>query len=309
MSRSPPGSRASGAWPRPWSTSCSRRGLDARPRSPTRRRRPRRRTPLTEPESHTRVLSARLALAAAFLCAAPATAVADSAGFTNPVQISVRSQGKADPYPSQINVQGVAGQVTEVSVSLNGINHPRPEDVDILLESPGGKTSILMSDACGATTVVRVAWIFSRTASLMSGSCSGLIYRPTNEFGESDYWPNAKGVLWSPDFNHFLGASPNGTWRLWVIDDRSGPSQVGGLISGGWALQLTTEPADLTVPAATGRYDGQADRYPTTRTVGGLDGVIADVDAFLDGVYRLTVSAGDEAGNASAPVTRSFTVR
>lgn len=143
-----------------------------------------------------------------------------------------------------------------------------------------------MSDACGNASLTRVAWIFERTAPRMTGFCPGLIYGPTNDFGETDWWPEAARGLWSPNFDHFLAGNPNGAWKLFVIDGRSGPTSIGGLIANGWSLQLQTETADITVPAATGRYDGQADRYPATREITGLDGVIEDVDVSLDGVYH-----------------------
>ncbi len=57
--------------------------------------------------------------------------------------------GPASPYPSTINVAGLGGTVTRVTVTLNGLRHTFPDDLDILLVGPGGSV-ILMSDAGGA---------------------------------------------------------------------------------------------------------------------------------------------------------------
>src|SRR5437879_2641489 len=53
----------------------------------------------------------------------------------------------ASPYPSSINVSGVSGSITNISVQLKNFGHNSPADVDVLLVNPGDSSIILMSDA------------------------------------------------------------------------------------------------------------------------------------------------------------------
>ena len=57
----------------------------------------------------------------------------------------------ANPYPSEINVQGLSGTITDVNVTLNGFRHGFPDDVAVQVVSPGptGKSVLLMSDVGG----------------------------------------------------------------------------------------------------------------------------------------------------------------
>src|SRR5204862_6142506 len=67
--------------------------------------------------------------------------------FANPAPISIPSVGAATPYPSEIVVSGLAGAITDVNVTLKGLSHTFPDDVDVLLVGPGGQKTILLSDA------------------------------------------------------------------------------------------------------------------------------------------------------------------
>ncbi|MBK9168055.1 MAG: hypothetical protein IPM24_11390 [Bryobacterales bacterium] len=63
--------------------------------------------------------------------------------------------GKTIPaYPSTITVTGLSGKVVDVQITLLGLSHRRPDDLDIMLVSPDQKKVILMSDAGGATSIV-----------------------------------------------------------------------------------------------------------------------------------------------------------
>ena len=70
-----------------------------------------------------------------------------------PVTISIpdatsAGTSPANPYPSEINVQGLGGTITDVNVTLNGFSHGFPDDVAVQVVSPGptGKSVRLMSD-------------------------------------------------------------------------------------------------------------------------------------------------------------------
>src|SRR5437763_1132095 len=68
--------------------------------------------------------------------------------FENSTQITIPKIGKATPYPSTIDVQGMTGRITDIAVNLRGLSHTRGGDVEIMVVAPDGTTSMLVSDAC-----------------------------------------------------------------------------------------------------------------------------------------------------------------
>ena len=57
-----------------------------------------------------------------------------------PTRIRSRWNGSATPYPSEIVVSGAATSLTDLNVSLCGITHAFPGDIDVLLVSPSGSS-------------------------------------------------------------------------------------------------------------------------------------------------------------------------
>jgi hypothetical protein len=78
-----------------------------------------------------------------------------------------------------------------------------------------------------------------------------------------------------------MGGTPNGYWTLYVYDSQTGER---GKIASGWDLTIDTAEPDTVVPAGAGA--STANPYPSTRTVGGMSGVITDVNVSLAGVYH-----------------------
>src|SRR6185369_4018183 len=110
--------------------------------------------------------------------------------FANSSSITIPSGATASPYPSTISVSGLAGVVTKVTVSLFGLSHTFPDDVDILLVSPAGQKVMLMSDAGGGTDISNAILFFDDAASttLPNTNAIGSIgtYLPTDfEPGET----------------------------------------------------------------------------------------------------------------------------
>ena len=58
---------------------------------------------------------------------------------TNTTPIVIPDIGLASPYPSVINVSGLAGTITNLSVTLNNLSHTWAADMDILLVGPTGE--------------------------------------------------------------------------------------------------------------------------------------------------------------------------
>jgi subtilisin-like proprotein convertase family protein len=178
-------------------------------------------------------------------------ATASAATFSNPAPITIPDSGPASPYPSNITVSGLAPRLADVNVTLTGLTHAFPADLDILLSSPTGQTVVLMSDVphdlpfCD-DNVAGINLTFDDAANpIPAGTdlASGT-YRPTNNdnlisgCGEiSDSYPApAPGPPYGSTLAGLSSGNPNGTWSLYVVDDDTSDS---GSISGGWSLDLT----------------------------------------------------------------------
>lgn len=147
----------------------------------------------------------------------------------------------SSPYPSTINVAGVTGTVSKVTVMLEDLSHTFPSDIDILLVGPGGQRLLLMSDVGGGTDAVNADLTFDDAAAAGIGATvvSGT-FRPTN-IGTGDVFPAPGPAGPFPDpqlLSVFNGVNPNGTWSLFVVDDVGADA---GSIAGGWKLNITTE--------------------------------------------------------------------
>lgn len=155
----------------------------------------------------------------------------------------------ATPYPSNITVSGVAGVVERVSVTLNGLTHAFPADIDVLLVSPSGRKSVIMSDFGGGSpgvsnvNVTLDDYAATPVPSVVTGNTgrpfSSGSYRPANS-GTTDQFPSpAPANPYTYTMSAFNGDNPNGTWSLYIIDDAN---LDGGSISGGWTITFDSRP-------------------------------------------------------------------
>jgi subtilisin-like proprotein convertase family protein len=178
------------------------------------------------------------------------------------------TSGRANPYPAVFNVSGRTGVVSKVTVSITGFTHAFPDDVDIMLVSPDGRNAIILSDVGGdnLTPVNNVNLVLDDAAPVSlpdNGQITSTTYKPTNvaspdDAGGIDNFPAALGANPSPPatsantaLSTFNGSTPNGDWRLYVVDDGVGDN---GSIAG-FSLTITTAAAPT---AATGNLSGQA---------------------------------------------------
>src|SRR5215218_5956131 len=88
------------------------------------------------------------------LLMASGVALAETTTSTNPSSISIvdatqTEASPANPYPSEINVQGLGDPISDVNVTLKGYSHGFPDDVAVQLVGPDGTSALLMSDAGG----------------------------------------------------------------------------------------------------------------------------------------------------------------
>ena len=211
-----------------------------------------------------------------------APAAAQAATYSNPTPIaipapgSLNNQGPSAPYPSTISVSDQPGTVIKARVSLSGVSHTFPADIDTLLVGPGGRETILASNVCANNPLTGQTLTFDDAASAplpQNGFCSSGTYKPTKAPGFDPTFtsPAPTGPQTVVALSALNGGPANGTWQLFVFDNGMGDT---GLISGGWNLQLQ----------ASGRCAGKATTMTGTTGPDQLTGTPgADVIAGLGG--------------------------
>ena len=162
-------------------------------------------------------------------------------GFTNANAISIAQNGAASPYPSTIALSGLTGVVSKVAVTLYGLTHSFPSDVNVLLVNPAGASVVLMSHAGGAHPVTNATLTFDDAASAALSSAAAITsgtYRPS-AYGSVVFPSPAPGKPYGSSLAALNGidASGTNTWSLYVYDDSNGD---GGAIASGWSLNVTT---------------------------------------------------------------------
>lgn len=71
----------------------------------------------------------------------------------------------ATPYPSTIAVSGLRrGGIRQVAVTLTGLTHTWPSDLEVLLVGPNGQPILLMHNVGGSEDVIGIFLTFSATA-------------------------------------------------------------------------------------------------------------------------------------------------
>jgi subtilisin-like proprotein convertase family protein len=254
---------------------------------------------------NTRLTDLRRLILLSILCVLASLAVTASPSaatsfFSNPTPIEIPDSGaipdnpqQAKPYPSEIAVSGLVGPITDVNVTLQGVGHKWPDDIEALLVSPSGDDVMLMSDACGEDDIEDYTWTFSDQApgpmSDDSADCGASVYRPTNHVDafdtnmESPAPPGPYGT----SLASFNNENPNGTWRLYVEDDVFLANA--GDIELGWTIAIETGPVDMAIPVTSPNFSassGPASPYPATRTISGVAGGITDLNVSIDGIWH-----------------------
>ena len=231
------------------------------------------------------------------LLLASGVALAATTTISNTSAIQIPDSGAANPYPSEINVQGLSGTISDVNVKLNGYSHGWPDDVAVQVVGPDGTSVLLMSDVGGPplfgdTPVNGINLTLDDEAANSlpdNGQLTTGTYKPTkgttpfcNAFLDfrclsyvddpvPDSWPSPAPALSSVSgslLSGFDGKDPNGTWKLYVIDDTQGGV---GTFASGWSLEIdtgTTPPPPPTAPTVTGTF-------PTGTNVGRTTNVTA----------------------------------
>jgi hypothetical protein len=235
-----------------------------------------------------------LLLAGGVALAAPTT-------FSNTSSISIvdatSAASPANPYPSEIPVQGLSGTISDVNVKLHDYSHGWPDDVAVQVVGPDGTSVLLMSDVGGFTPVNNSNLTFDDEAVNFlpdSNPPTTGTYKPTkgtycNPFVDfnclgltdgpvPDSWP-APGPALSVSgslLSGFDGKVPNGTWKLYIIDDTVGAE---GTFAGGWSLDIDTSTG--TTPTDSD-LDGVPDSTDNCPNVSNANQADADSDGVGD---------------------------
>jgi len=168
-------------------------------------------------------------------------------GFSSggPVTIpGAGTSGPANPFPSQITVGGLPASIGKVRVTLS-ISHTFPDDLDIMLVGPGGQNAIIMSDVGGDTDTPGFVSITLDDAAANSLPDTGPLvagtFKPTDIDPGDSFPAPAPAPAGTSTLSVFNGTNPNGTWRLYVVDDANG--DMGTIAS--WRLDFELEPTVL----------------------------------------------------------------
>ena len=261
------------------------------------------RVPSLTPAKVVALLAAMLGVVVALGLVAPA---ASAATFSNNTPITINTSNedcpgaaatapaKATPYPSEIAVSGLGSSISDVNVTVSGLSHTSPDDVGLLLVSPAGQSTLLMTDSGGFAAVSGINLTFDDAASgflpngpfLSSGTYKPSVGATTVGCLPPGSFPDAPLGPYSSSLSVFNATNPNGTWKLYVLDDSRGDA---GSISG-WGLDIS-EPDTMAPSVTIDQASGQAD--PTTDSPIHFTAVFNEpVTDFTDSDVTLSGTAG-----------------
>ena len=131
-----------------------------------------------------------------------------------------------------------------MNVAIRSATHTHPDDLDVLLVGPTGRTAILWSDAGGTNAITGTTLTLDdegQTFLTDSGQISAQSYKTSNYQVGADNWPE---VTESGNrlLSTFDGTNPTGGWKLYVTDDTQQPDtgdrNGSGTFTNGWSLRI-----------------------------------------------------------------------
>lgn len=211
-----------------------------------------------------------------------------NSGGLNFVDNGVRTQ--------MMQVYGLHGLVTAVSIGLDGLTHTFADDLDMLLLGPDGVRNLLfLSDSRGTDEFagVNVDFSDSGAANLADGSIAAPIaagtylsttYDDTEtaaNFGLSDVDIQYAGSGFASFGSAFAGADGNGAWELLVRDDDF--ADTGSLTS--WSITISTDTAIAHLEGSgedtVFRVDGSSPTSGTFTILGQPTVAYSEVNSFI----------------------------
>ncbi len=235
--------------------------------------------------------------------------------FCNPgglvMGTTVNSSGEtAAPYPSRINVSGVAGTIQSVNLALNGVTMNDPIFSIMMLEGPTGTNIVFWDDAGGSNPVTSpINILFGDSAQTQLGvdqtPTSGS-YQPTANADDPPFSFPATTIANQPPAasyaaplgtqtfaSAFQSAPPDGYWSLFWINR---PGDLPASISN-WCVNIVNNPPVVRVASShTGSFT-QGDTSDTyTITVanpsgpGSTAGTMTLTDTLPSGMSAVSMS-------------------
>jgi hypothetical protein len=180
--------------------------------------------------------------------------------FCNPGPVTFPNTATSSvPYPSNIFVTGVTGNVSKVTVTLNGFTSTSPNAIDMLLVGPTGAKYVPFAQV-GDTTAVSTPLTFVLDDAAASQFPNGSPITAGGSFRPSAF--NASPIVFaapapaSPKYaatfgtdtlaSVFNGTNSTGKWQLFTQTSASGAS---GALNNGWCVTIIGHPSyQLTAP-------------------------------------------------------------
>ena len=182
---------------------------------------------------------------------------------SNATSMSLPDYGNADPFPSSIVVPAHGGVVSDVDVTLVGLDHTSISDLRVVLVGPTGiRSSLLYARGNYLANPAPV------TLTLDDEALASVPATPTISSGT--YQPSDQRVISNPgqfpadlasSLSAFDGTAASGTWSLFV-DDRFPDDS--GVLAGGWSLDIDYN--DTVAPGGTLSVGGGATLTGTPTT-------------------------------------------
>ncbi|WP_217426514.1 putative Ig domain-containing protein [Candidatus Methylobacter favarea] len=255
--------------------------------------------------------------------------------FSAPGAITINDNAPAAPYPAIVNVSGMSGTISKMVVTLKGLTHTYPADLDVLLVGPGGQKVMLMSDAGAGADISNATITFDAAAAVAVPQSTVITtgsYRPTDyALGSTDSFPApGPAAPYPADLAVVNGTSPNGDWKLFVLDDAGADA---GQLANGFTLTITTgttsgnTPPAVTNPGAQTTAvstsvnlqimatdaDGDTLSYsasglPTGLSINPGTGLISGTTSATAGSFTATVTVSDGHSGGTASTSFGWTV-
>jgi hypothetical protein len=237
--------------------------------------------------------------------------------FANNGGITVVNAGNGNPYPSNVNVSGLGGTISKVTMTMTIGSAPTPDDLDFLLVGPGGQKFLVMGDAGGTIDVNNQTITLDDAAATALPDATAITtgtFRPASYTGADAFPAPAPAGPYNPAApdgtgtfaNVFNGTNPNGTWNLYAVED-SGDA-VDTVISS-WSLTFTLTAATTTTTVTTSGspsvFGQPVTLTATVSTVGA--GTPTGSVQFFDGASSLGTFALNASGVAQV-TTSNLTV-
>jgi len=179
--------------------------------------------------------------------------------FCNQGAITIPSTaGAATPYPSNIFVTGLSGNIGSVTVQLNNISSSDIAQTDLLLVGPTGAAIVPFAAVGDGSTISGVNVTLDDTASSLIPGGSPLVsgtFKPTSITGSTTLvFPAPAPAITAANYaatdgsatltSEFAGTAPNGTWQLYAMDNSgNGAATIGG----GWCVNITSPTVPITI--------------------------------------------------------------